>query len=201
LTGRIVVLISGAGSNMDELAAACDRGEVPGKVVAVVADRECIGLKVAERRGIEAVVVEFGAFASREEWSDALRAAVARYEPDLVVSAGFMRVTSPVFVDAFAGRYINLHPALLPSFPGAHGVRDALAAGVKVTGSTVHFVDYEVDHGPILMQEAVTIEEGDDEDSLHQRIKGAEHRMLPAACRVILEGKVRIEAGRVHVDD
>jgi phosphoribosylglycinamide formyltransferase 1 len=201
VTGRIVVLISGAGSNMDELAAACEGGEVPGKVVAVLADRDCIGLKVAERRGIEASVVEFADFASREEWSEALRAAVARYEPDLVVSAGFMRVTSPVFVDAFAGRYINLHPALLPSFPGAHGVRDALAAGVKVTGSTVHFVDYEVDHGPILMQEPVRIEEGDDEDALHERIKGAEHRMLPAACRVILEGRVRIEAGRVHIDD
>ena len=112
-----------------------------------------------------------------------------------------MRVTSPVFVDAFAGKYINLHPTLLPSFPGAHGVRDALAAGVKVTGSTVHLVDYEVDHGPILMQEAVRIEEGDDEDSLHERIKKAEYRLLPAACRAILEGKVRIENGRTHIDD
>jgi phosphoribosylglycinamide formyltransferase-1 len=186
---------------MDELAAACDRGEVPGRVVAVVSDRECIGLKAAERRGIEAAVVPFGSFGSREEWSDALRESVARHEPDLVVSAGFMRVTSPVFVDAFAGRYINLHPALLPSFPGAHGVRDALAAGVKVTGSTVHFVDYEVDHGPILMQEPVRIEEGDDEDSLHERIKNAEYGLLPAACRSILEGKVRIENGRTHIDD
>jgi phosphoribosylglycinamide formyltransferase-1 len=201
VTGRIVVLISGSGTNMEELAAACERGEVPGEVVAVIADRECIGLKAAEQRSIPTAVVEFGSFDSREEWSDALRVAVERFQPDLVVSAGFMRVTSPVFVDAYRGKYINLHPALLPSFPGAHGVRDALAAGVKVTGSTVHFVDYEVDHGPIILQEPVRIEERDDEDSLHARIKGAEHRLLPAACRLILEGKVRIENGRTLIDD
>jgi phosphoribosylglycinamide formyltransferase 1 len=201
VTGRIVVLISGSGTNMEELTDACERGEVPGQVVAVIADRECIGLKAAEQRSIATALVEFGSFDSREEWSDALRVAVERFQPDLVVSAGFMRVTSPVFVDAFSGKYINLHPALLPSFPGAHGVRDALAAGVKVTGSTVHFVDYEVDHGPIIMQEPVRIEERDDEDSLHARIKAAEHRLLPAACRLILEGKVRIEKGRTHIDD
>jgi phosphoribosylglycinamide formyltransferase-1 len=201
VTGRIVVLISGSGTNMEELAAACERGQVPGEVVAVVADRECMGLKAAEQRSIPTAVVEFGSFDSREAWSDALRVTVERFHPDLVVSAGFMRVTSPVFVDAFSGRYINLHPALLPSFPGAHGVRDALASGVKVTGTTVHFVDYEVDHGPILLQEPVRIEEGDDEDSLHARIKRAEHRLLPAACRLILEGKVRIEDKRAHIDD
>lgn len=201
MTGRIVVLISGAGSNLEELAAACARGDVPGEVVAVVSDRECIGLKVAEQRSIPTSIVEFKSFDSREAWSDALRIAVERFEPDLIVSAGFMRVTSPVFVDAFSGRYINLHPALLPSFPGAHGVREALAAGVKVTGSTVHFVDYQVDHGPILLQEPVRVEEGDDEDSLHARIKVAEHRLLPAACRLVLEGKVSIESGRTHIDD
>jgi phosphoribosylglycinamide formyltransferase 1 len=201
MTGRIVVLLSGAGTNMEELAAACDRGDVPGEVVGVVADRECVGLKAAEARGAGAELVDFKSFSSREEWSSALRDTVQRYHPDLVVSAGFMRVTSPVFVDAFSGRYINLHPALLPSFPGAHGVRDALNAGVKWTGSTVHFVDYEVDHGPIVMQEPVPIEEGDDEDSLHERIKKVEHRMLPEACRLILEGKVRIENGRARVGD
>ncbi|MEA2505411.1 MAG: phosphoribosylglycinamide formyltransferase 1 [Actinomycetota bacterium] len=201
MTGRIVVLISGSGSNMEELAAACDRGEVPGQVVAVVADRECVGLKAAEAKGIDAVHVDFKGFSSREGWSAALRDAVQSYNPDLVVSAGFMRVTSPVFVDAFSDRYINLHPALLPSFPGAHGVRDALEAGVKWTGSTVHFVDYEVDHGPIVMQEPVRIEEGDDEETLHERIKKVEHRMLPIACRLVLERKVRIENGRTRIDD
>jgi phosphoribosylglycinamide formyltransferase 1 len=201
MTGRIVVLLSGSGTNMEELADACDRGEVPGKVVGVVADRECVGLKAAEARAIHAALVDFKSFGSREEWSEALRDVVRAYEPDLVVSAGFMRVTSPVFVDAFSDRYINLHPALLPSFPGAHGVRDALAAGVKVTGSTVHFVDYEVDHGPIVMQEPVRIEEGDDEARLHERIKKVEHRMLSKACSFILEGRVHVEDGRTRIDD
>ena len=201
MTGRIVVLISGSGTNMLELCAACERGEVPGEVVAVMADRECQGLDAARARKLDAAIVDFKKFPSREEWSRALRDKVAAYQPDLVVSAGFMRIVSPVFVDAFTGRYINLHPALLPAFPGAHGVRDALAAGVKVTGSTVHFVDHLVDHGPIIMQEPVRIEEGDDEGSLHERIKKAEHRMLPQACRVLLQGKVRVENGRVHIDD
>lgn len=201
MAGRIVVLISGSGTNMEALAEACERGEVPGEVVVVVADRDCIGLRAAEKRGIEAHLVDFAAFGTREDWSVALRDRVARHEPDLVVSAGLMRIVSPVFVDAFAGRIINLHPALLPAFPGAHGVRDALAHGVKVTGSTVHFIDHEVDHGPIFLQEAVRIEPGDTEESLHERIKAVEHRLLPHACRLFLEGKVSIEGTQVRVKD
>ena len=201
MPGRIVTLISGSGTNMAALADACERGEVPGEIVAVVADRDCVGLRAAEKRGIDAHLVDFKAFASREDWSVALRDRVASYEPDLVVSAGLMRIVSPVFVDAFAGRIINLHPALLPAFAGAHGVRDALEHGAKVTGSTVHFIDYEVDHGPILLQEAVRIEPGDTEESLHERIKAVEHRLLPQACRLILEGKVSIEGARVRVSD
>jgi phosphoribosylglycinamide formyltransferase-1 len=201
MAGRIVTLISGSGTNMEALAEACERGEVPGEVVAVVADRDCIGLRAAEKRGIEAHLVDFAAFGTREDWSVALRDRVARYEPDLVVSAGLMRIVSPVFVDAFAGRIINLHPALLPAFAGAHGVRDALAHGAKVTGSTVHFIDYEVDHGPIFLQEAVRIEPGDTEESLHERIKAVEHRLLPHACRLFLEGKVSIEGAHVRVKD
>src|SRR5918992_1305111 len=129
MAGRIVVLISGSGSNMDALAASCESGEVPGSVVAVLADRDCPGLGVARARGIPTKVVEMKGFPDRETWSDALRSEVLAYDPDLVVSAGFMRILSPVFVDAFEGRLINLHPALLPAFPGAHSVRDALAAG------------------------------------------------------------------------
>jgi phosphoribosylglycinamide formyltransferase 1 len=125
---------------------------------------------------------------------------VAGYEPDLVVSAGFMRILSPVFVEPFSGRLINLHPALLPEFPGAHAVRDALAAGVKQTGSTVHFVDEQVDHGPTILQESVPVEEGDTEEGLHERIKAVEHRLLPNACRLILEGKVRLEGDDVTLE-
>lgn len=184
---------------MEALAEACDARRVPGQVVAVVADRDCDGLRVADKRGIDAQLVEFSAFAEREKWSMALRDVVQSYEPDLVVSAGFMRILAPAFVDAFAGRLINLHPALLPAFPGAHAVRDALEHGVKVTGSTVHFVDHLVDHGPILLQEAVRVEPGDDLEKLHSRIKEVEHGLLPDACRLILEGKVSIQGTKVTV--
>jgi len=199
MAGRIVVLISGSGTNMEALVEACRAGEVPGEVVAVIADRDCEGLRLAEKLSREAHLVDFSDYAEREQWSHALRDRVRSYEPDLVVSAGFMRILAPVFVDAFPGRLINLHPALLPAFAGAHGVRDALEHGVKVTGSTVHFVDHLVDHGPILLQEAVEVREGDDVDTLHARIKTVEHRLLPRACRLILEGKVAIEGTRVRV--
>lgn len=199
MAGRIVVLVSGSGSNMDALAEACASGEVPGSVVAVLADRECTGLALARARGIPTKVVEIKDFPDRATWSDALRGEVLAYDPDLVVSAGFMRILSPVFVDEFEGHLINLHPALLPSFPGAHSVRDALAAGVTETGSTVHFVDREVDHGPTILQEPVLVEPGDTEETLHTRIKAIEHRMLPQACRLILEGKVKLSNGAVSI--
>ena len=186
---------------MEALVDACERGEVPGRVVAVVADRDCLGLRLAEKRDIPIELVDFSSFEARDEWSLALRDRVQSYEPDLVVSAGFMRILAPVFVDAFPERLINLHPALLPSFAGAHGVRDALEHGVKVTGSTVHFVDHLVDHGPILLQEAVDVRDDDTSDTLHERIKEVEHRLLPRACRLILEGKVSIEGARVRVRD
>jgi phosphoribosylglycinamide formyltransferase-1 len=199
MAGRIVVLISGSGSNMEALADACDRGEIDAEVVAVVADRDCIGLKVAESRGIRSDLLAPNGFDSRERWSEALRDLVAGYEPHLVVSAGFMRILAPVFVDAFYGRLINLHPSLLPAFPGAHAVRDALEHRVKITGSTVHFVDTEVDHGPIIMQKPVPVRSGDDEESLHQRIKQLEHRLLPEVCRLWFQGRVRIEGRRVDI--
>lgn len=197
MAGRIVVLISGSGSNMEALAEGCSRGRVPGHVVAVIADRDCDGLRKAESRAIATAVLVPKDFPDRDTWSAALRNEVAKYEPDLVVSAGFMRILAPVFVDAFADRLINLHPALLPEFPGAHAVRDALAAHADRTGSTVHFVDHLVDHGPVLMQESVAIMPGDDEASLHERIKEVEHRLLPEACRLFLQGSIRLENGVV----
>jgi phosphoribosylglycinamide formyltransferase 1 len=199
VANRIAVLVSGTGSNMAALVDACTEGRVPATVVLVAADRSCGGVESARERGVEAVVMEPADFRSRDEWSAALRDLVVARSPDLVVSAGFMRILAPVFVDAFAGRLINLHPSLLPAFPGAHGVRDALAYGVKVTGSTVHFIDHEVDHGPILLQEPVAVEAGDTEESLHERIKAVEHRLLPEACRLVLENRVRVEGGRTIV--
>lgn len=200
MAGRIVVLISGSGSNMLALADACDDGRVPGEIVAVFADRDCLGLKAAESRGFDTELLTPKDFGSREEWSEALRGRVDERRPDLVVSAGFMRILAPVFVETFEGRLINLHPSLLPAFAGAHAVRDALEAGVRITGSTVHLVDNQVDHGPIIFQEPVRVEPHDDEGSLHDRIKGVEHRMLPHVCRLFLQGRVRVEEGRVLVE-
>jgi phosphoribosylglycinamide formyltransferase-1 len=199
MAGRIVVLISGSGTNMEALADACERGDVLAEISAVIADRDCLGLQAAEKRDIPTVLVNFDDYDSRDEWNGALRDAIEKHEPNLVVSAGFMRLLAPAFVDAFEGRLINLHPSLLPSFPGANAVREALDYGVLVTGSTIHFVDYEVDHGPIIVQEAVRIEPGDSEETLHERIKAVEHRLLPYVCRLFLEGNVELEDGKVRV--
>ncbi|MCG8921075.1 phosphoribosylglycinamide formyltransferase [Lentzea sp. CC55] len=153
--------------------------DLPIEVVAVGADRENIeGLKRAERAGVPHFVVKLRDHADRTAWDAALTEAVASHEPDLVVSAGFMKIIGEQFLARFGGRMINTHPALLPAFPGAHGVRDALAYGVHVTGSTVHLVDAGVDTGPILAQEAVAVEPGDTEETLHERIKVVERRLL-----------------------
>ena len=201
MAGRIVVLISGAGSNMHALVGACRAGDVPGEVVGVVADRACRGLELAGDEGIDTAVLDPHGFASREEWSARLREIVDSFAPDLVVAAGFMRILSPVFVHAFSGRLINLHPSLLPAYPGAHAVRDALEDGARVTGSTVHFVDDQVDHGPHILQREVRIEPGDDEQTLHERIKDVEHGMLAEACRLVLEGRVVLDGGSVRTGD
>lgn len=193
MASRIVVLISGAGSNMAALVWACRAGEVPGEVVAVVADRTCDGLELARSEGIDTAVLDPRGYPSREQWSADLLDLVRGFAPDLVVSAGFMRILSPVFVHAFSGRLINLHPSLLPAYPGAHAVRDALEDGARVTGSTVHFVDDEVDHGPPILQREVPIEPGDDEHTLHERIKAVEHGMLAEACRMVLDGRAVLE--------
>ena len=195
----MVVLISGSGSNLQALVAACQRREVPGYVAGVVADRPCPGLEWAAANNLPWLLVEPGLYQSREDWSRAMRDRILEVQADLVVSAGFMRILAPVFVDGYYGRLINVHPSLLPAFPGAHAVRDALAAGVKVTGSTVHFVDHLVDHGPIIMQEPVRVEQGDTEVSLHERIKAVEHQMVPQACTLMLENRVGIKEGRTYI--
>lgn len=176
---RIVVLVSGTGSNLQAVIDAIDAGELPVEIVAVGADRPgTAGIERSEAAGLETFVVNFKDYARRADWDAALLATVAGYEPDYVVSSGFMRIVAPDFIDAFPGRYINTHPALLPSFPGAHGVRDALAYGVKVSGCTVHFADAGMDTGPIIAQTAVAVENGDTEETLHERIKVAERELL-----------------------
>lgn len=176
---QLVVLASGSGTLLQALLDATTDLAYPAEVVAVGTDRSGIqALTRANDAGAETFVVSVGDYESRPAWDAALTDAVAKYEPDLVVSAGFMKILGAEFLRRFGGRAINTHPALLPSFPGAHAVRDALAAGVKVTGSTVHFVDEGVDTGPIIAQEAVPVAPDDDESSLHERIKTVERRLL-----------------------
>ncbi|WP_457966195.1 phosphoribosylglycinamide formyltransferase [Arthrobacter sp. D1-29] len=176
---RIVVLVSGTGSNLQAVIDAVKAGDLDVQIAAVGADREgTYGVERSSEAGLETFVINFNSFPTRAEWDAALTARVASYEPDVVVSSGFMRIVSPEFIDAFNGKYLNTHPALLPAFPGAHGVRDAMAYGVKVTGCTVHWADAGVDTGPIIAQEAVVIEDADTEETLHERIKVVERRLL-----------------------
>jgi len=177
---RIVVLLSGTGSLCAALLDAADDPGYPARVVAVGADREAPGLAHARRRGIPTFVCAVPDHADRAAWDRALAAAVAAHEPDLVVSAGFMKIVGPAVLGQFEGRLLNTHPALLPAFPGAHAVRDALAAGVPVTGATVHLVDAGIDTGPVLAQREVRVRPGDDEAALHERIKTVERELLVA---------------------
>ena len=176
---RLVVLASGGGSNLAALLAAHDDAAFGARVVGLVTDKPGAGaLDLARGAGVASAVVAPADFEDRAAWDRGITEAVAVFQPDLVVLAGFMRILAPGFLDRFPGRVVNTHPALLPSFPGAHGVRDALAHGVKVTGCTVHVVDAGVDTGPILAQAAVPVLDGDDEASLHERIKVAERALL-----------------------
>jgi phosphoribosylglycinamide formyltransferase-1 len=176
---RLVVLVSGAGTNLQALIDACADPAYGATVVAVGADRTAIeGLARAERAGIPTFVRRVGEAASREEWDVALTEAVAAFDPDIVVLAGFMKLVGASFLDRFADRVVNTHPALCPSFPGTTGPADALEYGVKVTGATLFVVDAGVDTGPILAQTTVAVEDDDDVASLHERIKVAERQML-----------------------
>ena len=194
---RVVVLVSGNGSNLQAL---LDAAAAPGAglaVVLVVSDRPgAYALERARRAGVDAAVVRPADHQDRPAFDRALRDLVAAARPDVVCLAGFMRVLGPEFVRAFPDRIVNTHPSLLPAFRGAHAVRDALAYGVRVSGCTVHLVDDEVDHGPVLFQAAVPVEDGDDEASLHERIRREEHRLLPAAVRLVADGRVRTDGRR-----
>ena len=177
LPARVVVLASGTGSLLNALLQAAG-GDYPARVVAVGVDRDCRAAKIAADAGIPSYTVRLGDHPDRDAWDRAIADATEAHKPDLIVSAGFMKILGPQFLSRFPGRVINTHPALLPAFPGAHAVPDALAYGVKVTGCTVHVVDSGVDTGPILAQQAVEVADGDDEETLHERIKIAERRLL-----------------------
>ena len=189
----VVVLISGSGSNLRALLEACDNPLFPARILAVGADNPASGLAHAEQFGVPTFVVELERFASRPQWAAMLQKNIEFFSPDLVVLAGFMKVLPAEFVHHFRGRLINLHPSLLPDFPGAHAVRDALAAGVKVTGTTIHLVDEGVDTGTILRQAELEIPSGITEAELHERIKELERDQLVNLVRDLAEGTETLE--------
>lgn len=203
---RLVVLVSGSGTNLQALLdAIAMRGTAVygAEIVAVGADRTGIeGLARAERAGLPTFVCRVKDYGTRDEWDRALTEATAAYEPDLVISAGFMKIVGKEFLARFGGRFVNTHPALLPSFPGAHGVRDALLYGVKVTGCSVHFVDDGVDTGPIIAQGVVEVRDEDYEDegaALHERIKEVERRLLVDVVGRLARHGYRIEGRKVVI--
>lgn len=192
---RVAVFVSGSGSNLQAIIDA----SIPSIEIALVFSNnpDAFALKRAENHSIPTLVVNHRDFKSREEFEGEILKHLEPLGIELIVLAGFMRILSPVLVRAYANRMINLHPALLPSFPGIHAARQAIEAGVKFTGCTVHFVDEGVDSGPIILQAVVPVEDGDDEDSLLQKIHAEEHRIYPEAIRLISEGKIKIEGKRV----
>ncbi|MFC7403183.1 phosphoribosylglycinamide formyltransferase [Citricoccus sp. GCM10030269] len=187
---RIVALVSGSGSNLQAVIDAVAAGTLDVEIAAVGTDRpDAGGLARAAAAGIETFVVDFDQYSDRAAWNHALTATISSYAPDYVLSSGFMRIVGEEFIDAFDGRYLNTHPALLPAFPGAHGVRDALRYGVKVTGCTVHVADAGVDTGPILAQAAVPVLDTDNEAILHERIKVQERHLLLVVLGELAAGK------------
>ncbi|MFB3739357.1 MAG: phosphoribosylglycinamide formyltransferase [Candidatus Velamenicoccus archaeovorus] len=197
MDARLAVLASGEGTNLQAL---LDDPVVRRWLVLVVSDRgEARALVRARDAGVRAVWLDPAAHADRAALDLALRDLLRSERIDVVALAGYMRVLGPQVVRAFEGRILNVHPALLPAFPGTDSVRRALDWGVKVTGVTVHLVDEEVDHGPIVFQEAVPVQPEDDWDALEARIHGAEHRLLPAAIRALVEGRLKVEGRHVHV--
>jgi phosphoribosylglycinamide formyltransferase-1 len=196
---RIVILISGRGSNMEAIVNACCAESWPAQVVAVIANSaKAGGLRWAAAHGIATDVVEHKAFADREAFDVALAGRIDQHRPDLVLLAGFMRILGAGFVRRYEGRMMNIHPSLLPAFPGLHTHRRALEAGCKASGATVHFVTADLDHGPIIMQSVVPVRHDDDEGTLAARVLATEHRIYPLAVRWFVNGRLRIEGKRAR---
>jgi phosphoribosylglycinamide formyltransferase 1 len=197
MEARIAVLVSGSGTNLQTL---LDDPLIRPHIALVLSDRPGVrSLDRADDAGVESAVLEPEVFPDRSDFDLAVLALLVDRGIDTLVSAGYMRLLGKRVLDVYEGRWLNIHPALLPSFPGMHGVRDALAYGVKVTGVTVFLVDEGVDTGPVVAQEVVEVLPGDDWDSLEARIHAAEHRQLPAAVRALIEGRLRVESRRVQV--
>ncbi len=194
---RVAVLVSGSGTNLQAL---LDDPAIRPHIALVLCDRPgIIALDRATAAGVESVVIDPATFSERVDFELAVLAAFEDRGIDILVSAGYMRLLGKVVLDVYGGRWLNVHPALLPSFPGMHGVRDALAYGVKVTGVTVFLVDEGVDTGPVVLQETVDVRPDDDRDALEARIHAVEHRLLPLAVGALIEGRVRVDGRRVSI--
>jgi phosphoribosylglycinamide formyltransferase-1 len=195
---RIVILVSGRGSNMQSIVQACAKEGWNARVAAVISNRpDAQALAFAAARGIPTAVVEHRRFADRERFDAALAEAVDVHAPDVVVLAGFMRILGPAFVDRYAGRLVNIHPSLLPAFPGLHTHRRAIEVGCKFAGATVHFVTNDLDHGPIIAQAVVPVLPADTEESLAARVLAREHVLYPLCLRWLIEGSLRVQGGIV----
>jgi phosphoribosylglycinamide formyltransferase-1 len=195
---NLVILISGRGSNMEAIIEA----DIPAaRIAAVISNRpDAAGLAFARAHGIETRVVDHKQHADRAQFDAALQSEIDAFQPDLVILAGFMRILTPAFTRHYDGRMINIHPSLLPAFPGLDTHRRAIEAGCRLAGCTVHFVTAELDHGPIIAQAAVAVGDDDTPDSLARRVLGVEHRIYPAAVRWFAEGRLHVENGRVRID-
>ncbi|OIQ89119.1 phosphoribosylglycinamide formyltransferase [mine drainage metagenome] len=197
---KIVILISGQGSNMQAIVNACEREHWPARVAAVVSNRpDAAGLAYAAGLGIATAVVDHTAYSCREDFDAALAACIDQYSPRAIVLAGFMRVLTSAFVQRYAGRLINIHPSLLPAFPGLRTHQRALDAGVKWHGATAHLVTNDLDHGPIVAQAVVPVHDDDTEVMLAERVLEQEHRIYPAAVRALVEGRLQVRGLRVFV--
>ncbi|BAU49050.1 phosphoribosylglycinamide formyltransferase [Sulfurifustis variabilis] len=198
---RLVVLISGRGSNLQAIIDAVRAGQVPAEIAAVVSNRpDAAGLSRAREAGLPVEAVDHRAYASREEFDRALQERIDRHRPDLVVLAGFLRILGTRFIEHYEGRLVNIHPSLLPAFPGLDTHARALAAGVRRHGASVHFVTNEVDCGPLIVQASVPVLPGDTPASLAERVLSEEHRIYPLAIRWFAEGRLSIKDGRVLLD-
>jgi phosphoribosylglycinamide formyltransferase-1 len=197
---NIVILISGRGSNMEAIVRAQQAESWPARIAAVISNKpDAKGLEFAQSHGIPTAVVPNKEYPTREAFDAALQETIDRFEPDLVVLAGFMRILTAPFVEHYAGRMLNIHPSLLPLFPGLHTHRQALDAGVEEHGATVHFVTAELDHGPAVIQARIPVLPGDTEDSLAERLLAEEHVIYPQAVRLFIEDRLSIENGEVRI--
>lgn len=197
---NIAVFASGKGTNLQAIIDKVKRGEIKAKLALVVSDRaDAYALVRAKEAGIKRLLVERKNFRSKEDFEQEIIKGLDKERIDLIVLAGFMRLLSGDFVQRYRNKILNIHPALLPSFKGTEGIKDALEYGVKITGPTVHFVDEELDHGPIVLQATVEVEDADTEETLAEKIHRQEHRIYPEAIRLFVEGKLRIEGRKVKI--